>query len=246
MNDFVKILNIAHRGSSLVCPENTLASFEAATKEGSDYLEIDVRLTKDKQIIIMHDRKVNRTSNRKGRIRKYTLDELKRFDIGSWFHSDFKDQRISTLEEILSSFGSQGFIIDVKELAIEKYVVKALKDFDCNHIIISSFHWVILKKFKKLNPLLKLALLVPRKFGWRRKFRKAKKLGLYSIHVEQNIVNQDMVNEAKALDLKIIPWSYRYMHEGRLRQILSYEPHGLINDYPKLVQQYLPQNLPQA
>ncbi|MCO4781119.1 MAG: hypothetical protein KC646_02250 [Candidatus Cloacimonetes bacterium] len=234
-----KILNIAHRGSSLVCPENTIASFQAATLEGSDYLEIDVRLTKDKQVIIMHDRKINRTSNQKGRIRKYTLEQLKRLDIGSWFHSDFKDQRISTLEEILDLFDTQGIIVDVKELAIEKYVVSILEQYAHRDIIISSFHWVILKKFKKLNPKLNLAILIPRKFGWRRKFKKAKKLQLYSIHIEQSILNQDMVNTAHTLGLKIIPWSSKYMHEGRLRQVLSYQPDGLINDYPQVVHKHL-------
>ncbi|PCJ17231.1 MAG: hypothetical protein COB02_14395 [Candidatus Cloacimonadota bacterium] len=234
-----KILNIAHRGSSLSCPENTLASFQTAVKEGSDYLEIDVRLSKDKQLVVIHDRKINRTSNQKGRVRKYTLNELKRLDIGSWFHSDFKSQRISTLEEILKHFNTQGFIIDVKELAIEKYVVSALSNYDCTNIIISSFHWVILKKFKKLNPQLKLAILIPRKFGWKRKLKKAHKLGFYSVHIEQSILNPNMVKEAKSLGLKLIPWTFRYMHEGRLRQILSYNPHGLINDYPKTVEQYL-------
>lgn len=239
MIDNKHILNIAHRGSSLVCPENTMASFQAATQEGSDYLEIDVRLTKDKQIIIMHDRKINRTSNQKGRIRKYTLEQLKRLDIGSWFHSDFKDQRVSTLQEVLDTFDNQGFIVDVKELAIERYVVDILNQYKDKSFIISSFHWVILKKFRKLNPSLKLAILIPRKFGWRRKFKKAKKLQLYSVHIEQSILNQDMVNTAHSLGLKIIPWSSKYMHEGRLRQVLSYQPDGLINDYPKVVHKHI-------
>lgn len=234
-----QILNIAHRGSSLTCPENTLASFLAATQEGSDYLEVDVRLTKDKQVIIMHDRTINRTSNEKGRVRKFTLEQLKTLDIGSWFHSDFEKERVLTLQEALDQFVDQGFIIDVKELAIEKQIIDILTNYENRQFIISSFHWFILKKFKKIDPKLNLAILIPRKFGWRRKFKKAKKLKLYSVHIEQSILNLDMVETAHNLGLKIIPWSSRYMHEGRLRQVLSYQPDGLINDYPQVVHKHI-------
>ena len=98
------ILNIAHRGSRFRSPENTLASFHKAIEEGADYIELDVRLTGDGHVVVAHDARLNRTSNGSGRIRRQDLKQLKSLDFGNWFHEDYKNETMPTLEEVLETF----------------------------------------------------------------------------------------------------------------------------------------------
>src|SRR5258705_13330230 len=77
-------LVFAHRGSSESLPEHTLGAYLRAIEEGADGLECDVRLTRDRQLVCLHDRRLERTSNGRGRVSRHTLDELDELDFGSW------------------------------------------------------------------------------------------------------------------------------------------------------------------
>ena len=93
---------IAHRGISAKAPENTVAAFSlAAGTSGIDMIELDVRLTRDGQVIVLHDRTLQRTTTGNGAARMYTLAELQRFDAGSWFDASFTAERIPTLWSVL-------------------------------------------------------------------------------------------------------------------------------------------------
>jgi len=107
---------IAHRGISAKAPENTLASFAlAAGAEGIDVIELDVRFTKDRQVIVLHDRTLQRTTTGNGVANKYTLNELKRYDAGSWFNPSFKTERIPMLSEVLRLVGPTRWVdIEIK------------------------------------------------------------------------------------------------------------------------------------
>ena len=83
-----KILNIAHRGGLGLSPENTIASFQRAIKEGADILELDIRSTSDSILVLLHDETVNRTTNGKGRISELTLKEAKKLNAGYWWTDD--------------------------------------------------------------------------------------------------------------------------------------------------------------
>lgn len=93
---------IAHRGISSKAPENTIASFSrAVSTPGVKMIELDVRISQDDQIIVLHDRTLQRTSTGNGSARNYALKELREFDAGSWFHPSFASERIPTLAEVL-------------------------------------------------------------------------------------------------------------------------------------------------
>ena len=91
----------AHRGSKGTHPENTLSSFREAVRVGSEGIELDVHLTKDGQLVVIHDETVDRTTNGTGEIRNLTLAEVKAMDAGSWFKNDFAGEKIPTLDEVL-------------------------------------------------------------------------------------------------------------------------------------------------
>lgn len=92
----------AHRGFSAIAPENTLAALEAAWRAGASLAEIDVQLTRDGQVVLMHDRTVDRTTTGRGFVKDLTVAELQSLDGGSWFGPQFRGVRIPTLREVLA------------------------------------------------------------------------------------------------------------------------------------------------
>lgn len=92
----------AHRGAMDTHPENTIAAFEEAIRLKAQMIEFDVRITKDKQLVILHDETVDRTTNGVGRIEDLTFDHIRQLDAGGWKSADFKNERIPTFEETLA------------------------------------------------------------------------------------------------------------------------------------------------
>lgn len=103
-------LIIAHRGDRVHAPENTLPAFELALQSGAAMLELDLTLSKDREIVIIHDETLDRTTNGKGKISDCTLSELKSLDAGSWFGEDFKGVQIPTLRDLFQAVGGQTLI----------------------------------------------------------------------------------------------------------------------------------------
>ena len=93
---------IAHRGLSISAPENTIPAFELCIKNYYEWIEVDVRLTKDHQHVIIHDRRLDRTTNGKGLLSDHTLEQIKAFDAGSWFAPRFRGVKVPTLRETLN------------------------------------------------------------------------------------------------------------------------------------------------
>ena len=92
---------IAHRGSSTDRPENTLAAVQRAIEAGATAIEIDVRTTRDGHLVVLHDRRVDRTTNGKGDVGEMSLAEIRQLDAGSWFDPKYQDQRVPTMAELL-------------------------------------------------------------------------------------------------------------------------------------------------
>ncbi len=91
---------IAHRGDKTYAPENTLAAFKLAVEKGADALEFDAKLTADGQVIVIHDRTVNRTTNGTGKLSNFTLAALRELDAGVGFSEKFRGEGIPTLDEV--------------------------------------------------------------------------------------------------------------------------------------------------
>lgn len=125
---------IAHRGSSMAAPENTLAAVEQAIEDGADYVEIDVRLTADDEVVLFHDRSLARLTGDPRRLNELTREELAGFDVGSWFGDAFQGERIPGLDEALAAVrGRNALMIDLKPdpgrgEALAAGVIAALRD----------------------------------------------------------------------------------------------------------------------
>jgi len=111
-----KPLVIAHRGASGYAPENTLASFDKALEMGADVIELDVHQTLDSVVIVMHDEKLDRTSDKSGLIKNYLWADIKNADAGGWFSAQFAGEHIPTLEEIIRHIsGRAKLLIEIKK-----------------------------------------------------------------------------------------------------------------------------------
>ena len=104
---------LGHRGASAYAPENTMPAFELALEQGADGVELDVHLSKDGELVVMHDERVDRTTNAKGFIKSYTLEELKSFD-ASCGKEGFAGVQIPTLREVYSLFQGTDRMINVE------------------------------------------------------------------------------------------------------------------------------------
>jgi glycerophosphoryl diester phosphodiesterase len=121
------VLNIAHRGASGRFPENTLKAFGAAIDAGAQMCELDVQLTSDGALVVIHDETVECTTDGRGAVRSMTLEELKRLDAGVRSGREFKGERIPTLEEVMAiSDGRCELNIELKGAGIERKVCELL------------------------------------------------------------------------------------------------------------------------
>jgi glycerophosphoryl diester phosphodiesterase len=164
-----RVLVVAHRGSSGSAPENTVAAFQLALESGADIIECDIRLTRDEEVVIFHDRTLNRTTNGSGPVQDKTLKELKSLDAGSWFSSKFKGEGIPTLSEALQFLDGRAFLnIELKADAsdhqtnvhLENRVLETVRDAQAEHrILVASFNHRLMREIKARHPELTTAVI---------------------------------------------------------------------------------------
>lgn len=153
---------IAHRGISAKAPENTLAAFSLATKSnGIDMVELDVRLSSDEQVIVLHDRTLQRTSTGNGAARNYSYAEIAQFNAGSWFHRSFSRERIPTLRSVLELVKGKRWVnIELKSDflhkeqrgVLEEKVLQVVRECGMlQQVMFSSFDHHLIANLKRMN-----------------------------------------------------------------------------------------------
>src|SRR5574337_198102 len=108
-HDLVETQIFAHRGSKSNRPENTLAAFTEAVRVGADGIELDVHLTKDNQIVVIHDESIDRTTNGIGLIRDLTFKDIRQYSAGAWFDTQYKFEKVPLLSEVLDLLCDRNF-----------------------------------------------------------------------------------------------------------------------------------------
>lgn len=153
-------LLVVHRGANKVAPENTMSSLLKAYEQGADMVEMDIRQTKDGEFVLMHDARVNRTTNGKGKIKKMTLEQVQKLDAGSWFSNDFKGEKVPTLREILQAAKGKGLVdLDIKKAHIPS-LIKLLEEEGYMHdsilVTLHSFNRKVIREVQQLAPKIKV------------------------------------------------------------------------------------------
>ncbi len=239
-----KMVNVAHRGASAHAPENTMAAFHKGVEMKSDYIEIDVQMTADEELVIIHDTTVNRTTNGTGAVGDLTLEEIRALDAGSWFSEEFAGEKIPTFEEVLDAFrGKVGILIELKspELypsMVEK-VADALKERNMAHtnnekIIIQSFNHESMELSKELLPEIPHGVLA----GLTWAGVTDEQLEAFATYADyfnpnQNIVTPELVDRVHAVGMEIMPYTSRSQEQAN--RLFDLGVDGIITDYPEHV-----------
>ncbi len=217
----------AHRGASGHEPENTLTAIQTALDMKVDAIEIDVRLVED-QLILLHDRWLQKTTNGQGRISDKGFAEIRRLDAG-------KGLQIPTLWEVITLIGNQCELnIELKSEKTAKPVLemlnKAIKELGCrqSQFLISSFNHHLLQEIKSIDPAWKIGALTASKPITLAKF--AEELNAYSIHLDIDFIDEDFVKDAHQRNLKV--YVYTVDHEEDIVDLNKMKVDGIFTNYP--------------
>ena len=231
-------LNIAHRGASALAPENTMTAFEKAIELGADVIELDLHLTRDDELVVIHDDTLDRTTDGRGPVHVRSLEELRRLDAGRWFADRFGGQRIPTLTEVLDRFaGKVPLALEVKAGStffpgIEEQVVAALRRYSAiDQAAIASFDHFALRRVKEIEPALRTAaLLVGRPVSLP---ALASACGADGVALEASLVTGTEVEACRAAGLQLVVWVVN--EPAQMRHFIGLGVDGIITDCPDLL-----------
>ena len=224
----------AHRGFSKVAPENTMPAFQAAMDCGADYIELDLQLTSDDQLVVIHDDKLDRTTNGKGLVERYTYSQLKTLSAGSWFGSDgeFDDVEIPLFSEVLELTGKDIMLnIEIKKSGDPKKTaekaVELIEEYDIvNSCYVTSFSYPALKKVKQLNPKIKTAFIA----NLATATSYAQLPYIDAVSMNYLFVNQSVVNSAHHHGKRIFVWTVD--RQSEMQKMMALGVDNIITDRP--------------
>lgn len=216
------MLKIGHRGAKGYVAENTLASFQKAIELGVDGIELDVHLSSDAKVIVIHDETIFRTTTKEGFVKDFTSLELNYLGI-------------PTLEDALNLIDEKCFInIEIKNLSTSKFVLELIQNFisekqwNPNLFQISSFDWNVLEVCSLENNKIQLGVLTEDSLDNAIAF--AKKINAFSINPYFKLLNDENVLAMHQNGFKIYPWTVN--SEEDITFVKSLNVDGIISDFP--------------
>jgi glycerophosphoryl diester phosphodiesterase len=233
----------AHRGASAHAPENTLAAFELALAQNADAIELDVKLSADEHVVVIHDATVDRTTGSHGRVKDLTLAQLKSLDAGSSFGERYRGERIPTLEEVFEVVGRRTFInveltnyttprdrlVEATCMLVEKFGLQ-------ERVLFSSFFASNLSKARAHLPGVPRGLLALEGWlgAWARSFGFA--FGSYrALHPNLGDVTPQQVQRVHRLGRRIHVWTVNAAED--MRRLFQWDVDAIFTDDPQLAVQ---------
>lgn len=230
----------AHRGASAHAPENTLAAFDLAIEQGADGVELDVKLSADGRVIVIHDATVDRTTGAHGRVKDMTLAELRSLGAGGFFSEKFQGEKIPTLEEVFETVGRRTFInveltnYNTPRDHLVESVCMLVKKFGLQkRVLFSSFLPGNLANARSYLPDVPTGLLALNGILglWSRSFGFA--FGKYdALHPHLRNATQNLIYFTHRLKKRIHVWTVN--EEADLRRLFKWGVDGIFTDDPQL------------
>jgi len=229
---------IAHRGSSFVAPENTVAAANLAWEQGADAVELDIYLSKDNRVVVMHDSNTKRTASQSYTIAETHSEVLRTLDAGSWKNEQYKGEKIPFLEEMIATVPSnRKMVIEIK-CGIE--VLPALQQVvnGCgkrDQLVFIGFGWETILATKQLfssNACYWLCSSAPEVSA---KMSEAAQKGLNGINLNNKIIDEETVKKAKALGLEVLSWTIDDPEEAK--RLIQLGVTGITTNRPDLIRQ---------
>jgi glycerophosphoryl diester phosphodiesterase len=256
-----------HRGARGNYPENTLSAFRYAIENDVDALELDLQMTKDKEIIIYHDKQIDTTicSHPSARIKDLTLSEILKYDCGSKQNPIFPQQiivvgeRIPSFKELIEMVQNEYYYKSIKmnvEIKTEQNVdtdeevyeftnklIEIIHQYNLqNKITIQSFDTRALEYVKQIDSKIKTSFLIERAQPINDEIiQLAKKLNVQIISPDYHLIDKNIVGKLKQHGFEVLPWTINDV--DTLRQHVKYGVNGIITDYPKQMKDYLSQQM---
>ena len=230
----------AHRGASAHAPENTLAAFELALAQGADGIELDVKLSADGHVVVIHDPTTDRTTGARGRVKDLSLAELRGLNAGSFYSANFNAEKIPMLEEVFEAFGKKIFInveltnYNTPRDHLVESVCMLVKKFNVQkHVMFSSFYASNLSKARSYLPEVPCGLLAFNGLlgAWARSFGFA--FGKYAaLHPYLKDVTPQQVQRVHRLKGRVHVWTVNA--EEDMRRLFGWGVDAIFTDDPQL------------
>ena len=240
-------LIIAHRGSSAAAPENTLAAFKQAIRDRADAIELDVQLTSDGEVVVFHDRRLERTTDGKGFLRNHSLQELRRLSAGRWFSTKFSSEKIPTLQEVFDLIqGTIGINIEIKaerrfhsSYDLADRCCKLITAHNLQHrVLVSSFSRSVITRVKELKPSIPTGLLYyPFSGGRLSPVRLAKSVKADYLIVGGTALRKNLVEKAVSQGIHV--GEFTVNTSWRIHRAVRYNVGAIITNHPVAVRKAL-------
>lgn len=226
----------AHRGASKRAPENTMHAFELAYELGAEGIETDVQLTKDRVPVLIHDERVNRTTNGTGYIKDLTWDQIKQLDAGSWFDKKFAGTSIISLDTFLQWIQSKSLCLNI-ELKNNKIDYKHLESIVYEKIahyqlldrtILSTFNPNSVKRMNSLQYNIEIAFLTSRRN--KDLIAYSRDLGAHALHIKYRLLTPRLVEQCKQENIAVRVYT---INKGtRMMRCFTNDCDGIFTDVP--------------
>ncbi len=233
-----EMLTIAHRGASARYPENTLRAFIAAADLGADMCEFDVRMTRDGEVVVIHDATVNRTTDGRGRVAEMDAAEVGRLDAGVRFGAEFRGERIPTLAQVAVALAARGCGMDVelKARGVEARVCEILrKSGAAECAVVSSFDWPQLRLVAAEHPGARLVLLGEKDAA--ALLKAAAEMRAFAIAPRFDIADAHLCAAAHRAGLAVYAWTVD--DAAGMRRLIAAGVDGIMTNDPRILRALL-------
>ncbi len=236
MNPWIRI---AHRGASGIAPENTLAAFKKAIEIGVDAVELDLQGTADRQVVVIHDALLDRTTDQSGQIKDISLETIKKADAGTWFDPKFAGESVPTLTEALVSIADNAIaLLEIKDVSITESVVRIVQKMDMvEQSVIISFNTSAIQTVRSLEPRLPTGYIIGSKENIE-PIQLCQQLGLLGsslLNVDHRLVTEDFIYEIRRRGITL--WCWTVDDIDRMRELQELGIQGITSNRPEYFSQ---------
>lgn len=232
---------VGHRGSSRMAPENTVASARLAWNQGADAVEVDVHLSSDNQIVVIHDNGTKRTSGKDYKVSDTSYEILKKLDVGSWKNESYKGERIPMLEDVVTAIPkSRLLVIEIKSSKeIVPFIHEKFKDHPkVEQFIFIAFNYETILDAKKAFPKNKAFWLSSSfKEDAETVLSKVKADGLDGVDLNYRMITPDLIDIANSLGLEV--HTYTVNDLDKARELKGFGVRSITTDIPDKVLEVL-------
>lgn len=230
----------AHRGASQEAPENTLLAFKKAIEMGADGIELDVQMTKDGELVVIHDETIDRTSDGTGYVKDYTLKQLQCYNFGKGYA---KVATIPTLRQVYELMQSNDLMLNIELKngiihyeGMEQKVLELAKEMKMeSRLIYSSFNHQSLVYLKQLQKNIKTGVLYAD--GWLQVADYAVHIGASALHPAVYLINQSLIQNAKKRGLKVHVWTVNEAED--MKRLVQLGVDAIITNTPDLARKVI-------